>query len=62
MPSSQDKRADGCNRDQDPPACAIDIMQSPNQNVRWPHLVGQPAKVGSSMRKTHHEDAETIFG
>ena len=25
------------------------------------HFLGQPAKVGSSMRMTHHEDAETFF-
>jgi tetratricopeptide (TPR) repeat protein len=30
--------------------------------VRWSHFLGQPAKVGSSMRMTHHEDAETVFG
>jgi hypothetical protein len=29
--------------------------------VRWSHFLGQPAKVGSSMRMTDHEDAETVF-
>jgi hypothetical protein len=24
------------------------------------HFLGQPAKIGSSMRMTHHEDAETV--
>jgi len=31
-------------------------------SLRWSHFLGQPAKVGSSMRMTHHEDAETFFG
>jgi hypothetical protein len=31
------------------------------QVVRWSHFLGQPAKVGSSMRMTDHEDAETVF-
>jgi hypothetical protein len=31
-PVDQDKRADGCKRDQDPPACAIDIMQSSDRD------------------------------
>jgi hypothetical protein len=30
-------------------------------SVRWSHFLGQPAKVGSSMRMTDHEDAETVF-
>jgi hypothetical protein len=29
--------------------------------LRWSHFLGQPAKVGSSMRMTDHEDAETVF-
>ena len=32
------------------------------QPLRWSRFLGQPAKVGSSMRMTHHEDAETVFG
>jgi hypothetical protein len=30
-------------------------------SIRWSHSPGQPAKVGSSMRMTDHEDAETVF-
>jgi len=30
--------------------------------VRWSHFLGQPAKVGSSMRMADHEDTETVFG
>ena len=31
--------------------------------LRWSHFLRQPAKVGSStLRMTHHEDAETVFG
>jgi hypothetical protein len=36
--------------------CAISCS-----HVRWSHFLGQPAKVGSSMRMTDHEDAETVF-
>jgi hypothetical protein len=32
-----------------------------NVFLRWSHFLGQPAKVGSSMRMTDHEDAETVF-
>jgi hypothetical protein len=31
------------------------------RGLRWSHFLGQPAKVGSSMRMTDHEDAETVF-
>ena len=30
--------------------------------LRWSHFLGQPAKVGSSMRMADHEDTETVFG
>jgi transposase len=29
---------------------------------RWSHLLRQPTKVDSLMRRTHHEDAQTVFG
>ena len=42
------------------------VMQGKQESLwsrflRWSHFLGQPAKVGSLMRMTDHEDAETIF-
>ena len=40
----------------------IDVPEEFKHEKRWSHFLGQGAKVGSSMRMTHHEDAETVFG
>jgi hypothetical protein len=38
------------------------MLSSTTRELRWSHFLGQPAKVGSSMRMIHHEDTETVFG
>ena len=41
-------------------AIAVDRTDA---SERWSHLLRQPAKVDSPMRRTnHHEDTQTVFG
>ena len=40
----------------------VTIVKTKRLELRWSHFLGQPAKVGSSMRMADHEDTETVFG
>jgi hypothetical protein len=46
----------------DPGAARLGSRNGKTLCERWSQFLRQPAKVGSSMRMTDHEDAETIFG